>query len=715
VVAGCLLSVAITGAAVACSGDDGGETDGGGSDAEDDDTTNTPAAAAPALATRDDVLPVVTPTPREMRWLGPDPEVPATVVVSVAGTAIDPDLASSTAAISEALGRAGAVDIRVTPAGELASDRQADSDREADAEGGTAAPALTVNVGTIGDHTIAALLREAAVEVPDPLPAEGYALAAFARQDGSGEVVVAGADTAGTFYAAQTLRQLVGAGSVAAVGIVDHPAMGHRGAIEGFYGSPWTHEERLDQLTFYGRFKLNTYIYAPKDDPYHRDRWRDPYPADLVASLAELIEVAVANHVWFTFAVSPGVSICYSDPADVDALVSKLDALYRLGVRSFSIALDDIVHTRWNCDGDRDRYGEPTAEAAARAQVDLLNGLQHGFVAQRDGVRSLQMVPTEYRNTDDSPYRTVLREQLDPDIEVMWTGPMVVPAEITVDGAAAAARVFGRPTYVWDNTPVNDFPATEGRLILAPYDRRQVGLAAEVTGIVLNPMNQAAASKVQLIGAADFTWNDGAYDPRRAQRAAATYLAGGAGAATTPPHRTTSAGADPTSATGADPDTVEALLAFFDVENLAPTSASSGAVAQPQAPVLAGQLDAFRAAWRDGDRTGAIAGLRPYAERLAGAPDLIRANPTDAGFVADCQPWLDATALWGRALVATLDGLDADVAGDAARADAQLARSADLVRQARAIETIPGETRPQGPVRVADGVLDAFLDEAAAL
>jgi hyaluronoglucosaminidase len=472
--------------------------------------------------------------------------------------------------------------------------------------------------------------------------------------------------------------------------------MRHRGAIEGFYGSPWTQEERLDQLDFYGRFKLNTYIYAPKDDPYHRDRWREPYPPDRVADLRGLIDRAGANHVRFTFAISPGISICYSDPADVAALVAKLDAVYQLGVRAFSIALDDIVHTRWNCDGDAIRFGAPSAEAAARAQVELLNALQRGFIADHEGAQPVQMVPTEYRNTDDSPYRRVVREQLDPAAEVMWTGSMVVPAEITVDQAAAAAQVFGRPTFVWDNTPVNDFPATQGRLILAPYDRRQPGLSADVTGIVLNPMNQAAASKVQLIGAADFTWNDAAYDPARARRAAAAYLAGGTGA-------------------GADPGTVEALLAFFDVENLAPTSAASGIASQPQSPALAEQLDAFRAAWDGGDRSGAVRGLRPHARRLADAPAVIRNGVVDRAFVADSQPWLDATALWGQALLGSLDALDAEIAGDTAAAQRRFADAAALADRAAAIETIPGETRPQGPVKVADGVLDEFIAEVRAL
>jgi hyaluronoglucosaminidase len=672
---------------VACSGDFSGargESDRPG--VAGADTSTTPGD--PVLEARDDPLPMVTPTPREMRWLGPDVDVPSEVDV----VAADDVAAATTDAVTEMLRSAGARTVRLLRSGQ----------RER-----SEAP-LLVSVGTLGAAPTTSPLGDAGVEVPDDVQAEGYALAAFTREGGTADVVLAGADAAGTFYAAQTLRQLlIGTGgpgdatgpgapaAVAGVGVVDHPAMRHRGAIEGFYGSPWTQQERLDQIAFYGRFKLNTYVYAPKDDPYHRDRWRDPYPAELVTALQSLVDQAAVNQVRFTFAVSPGVSICYSDPADLAALVAKLDAVYELGVRAFSLALDDIVHTRWNCDGDRSRYGPPSSEAAARAQVELLNALQRGFIADHEGAQPLQMVPTEYRGTDDSPYRRVIREQLDPAVEVMWTGTMVVPPEISVDQAAAAGGVFGRRTLVWDNTPVNDYPPTEGRLILSPYNRRQRGLSTQVTGIVLNPMNQAAASKVQLIGAADFGWNDAAYDPVRAHRAAATHLAGGT--------------------TGADPPTVDALLAFFDLENLAPTSAASGTVSQPQAPALAQQLDAFRTAWDRGDRPGAIGGLRPYAERLAGAPDAIRRGVGDPGFVADARPWLDATALWGQALIATLDALDAQVAGDDSSAQARFDDADALADRAAAIETIPGETRPQGPVRVGDGVLDEFIAGARAL
>jgi hyaluronoglucosaminidase len=48
-------------------------------------------------------------------------------------------------------------------------------------------------------------------------------------------------------------------------------------------------------------------------------------------------------------------------------------------------------------------------------------------------------------------------------------------------------------------------------------------------------------------------------------------------------------------------------------------------------------------------------------------------------------------------------------------AAASRSAAGDLAARAGAIRTIPGETRPEGPVRVGDGVLDAFIAEADAL
>ncbi|EQD83687.1 hyaluronoglucosaminidase [Saccharopolyspora erythraea NRRL 2338] len=621
-------------------------------------------------------VPQVTPQPKKIERLGDDIAVRGRVQLVVDPMADKPtrDLAV------RVLEMAGADEVLVREPGQPEQSAH-----------------LTVRLGDRGAPGVTKGLQELGFHAPMPTPPEGYVLAG--RGGDQPTLVMGASDPSGAYYAVQTLRQLVSPGRIAGVGVSDSPRMPIRGSIEGFYGSPWTHAERMDQLAFYGDVKLNTYVYAPKDDPYHREQWRDPYPPDKLAEVKELIGQAAAHHVKFTFALSPGNSICYSDPRDVQTLVNKLRAVHDAGVRDFSIPLDDISYTRWNCPQDQAHYGAPSQGAAGRAQTDLLNQVQREFIATHPDVSPLQMVPTEYSDVEDSPYKTALRTGLDPRVLVMWTGDGVIPRRISVADAKAAEKVWGRKVFIWDNYPVNDFDNSVGRLMLGPYAKREPGLSAQVVGDVVNPMNQAAASKVVEIGAADFSWNDEDFDAQRAWRAAAEYLAGDRFAGGRP-------------GLSADPATVDSLLVFFDLEHMAPLA--SGKPWLEPAPELARRIAEFNRAWQAGDRAGAIAGLRGYAQAIKDAPQRIRAGAAP-DFVSDSGPWLDATVLWGDALLATLDGLEARAGRDEARAGERFAAAGKLADQAGQVHTVPGESRPQGPVRVADGVLDVFVEQAPGL
>ena len=105
-------------------------------------------------------------------------------------------------------------------------------------------------------------------------------------------------------------------------------AYGIRGIIEGFYGPPWSHRERLDLLAFCGAHRLNTFVYAPKDDPYHRESWREPYPPAELARLAELVEEARRHGVELHWTIAPGQDVCHSSDADFARLVAKVEQLW---------------------------------------------------------------------------------------------------------------------------------------------------------------------------------------------------------------------------------------------------------------------------------------------------------------------------------------------------------------------------------------------------
>jgi hyaluronoglucosaminidase len=614
------------------------------------------APLAAQVATR----PAIFPAPTELA-LGTGTIALGRAVTLVVGPGTDP----ATVALVEAILRDAGVDTiaRRTPA-----------------RGGQP----RVVIGT----TAAAVVRDALAGTTPDADAEGYTLAIVPA---TATITLAGHDADGLFHAVQTLRQLVQRATLPALTIRDHPAMPVRGTIEGFYGKPWTMAERTRHLDFLATVKANTYIYSPKDDPYARDRWREAYPAETLAQLGTLAAAAKRNHVDFVYAISPGPSVCFSAPADLRAMTAKFDALRGIGVHRFYVALDDIEYKKWNCDADQAAYGASGAAAAGRAQATLLNAVQAGITRHDPAAPPLIMVPTEYYDAKETPYKAALRQYLDPKVVVQWTGTDVVPPAISIPDAKAATKAFGRKTLLWDNYPVNDYAQTTGRLLLAPYARREAGLSGELTGILSNPMNQEAPSRVAVTGVAAFAWNDRDYDADRTQAFAASELAGGDARATA------------------------ALLTFFDTQHMAPTFGSQPW--QDQAPRLHALLDHVRDTLAGGDpaaRRAVLADLARTADDLAAAPDTIRAGVADASFAAQSRPWLDATALWGRALQQAAAGLAAADAASPAAAG-YFAAARDLAAQAAAIPSIPGATRFDGPVRIADGVLDRFVADAPGL
>ena len=162
-----------------------------------------------------------------------------------------------------------------------------------------------------------------------PKQDEGYFLRISPK-----EIVLAGNDEQGTFYAVQTLKQLLNDNQLPITEITDYPEVRFRGVVEGFYGTPWSHQARLRHLKFYGENKMNTYIYGPKDDPYHSSpNWRLPYPEKEAKQIKELVQVAKENAVNFVWAIHPGQDIKWNQE-DRDNLLAKFEKMYELGVRS---------------------------------------------------------------------------------------------------------------------------------------------------------------------------------------------------------------------------------------------------------------------------------------------------------------------------------------------------------------------------------------------
>jgi hyaluronoglucosaminidase len=280
-----------------------------------------------------------------------------------------------------------------------------------------------------------------------------------------------------------------------------------RGVIEGFYGEPWSHEERLQMIRFAGREGLNTWVHAPKDDPYHRARWRDPYPDEELAQLGELVVAAASSGVELAYAIAPGLDIQYTSDAELETLVAKCEQVRSAGVSAFQLLWDDIEHELSHAE-DEARYGGAERPSGA-AHCELSNAFREALPQPGP----LVVCPTGYAGTGDSAYRRSFSPGLHPEIVVYWTGPEVVSLGITREALnAAVARFRGHTLLLWDNYPVNDFDRS--RLFLGPLVGRDPRLAdGNCLGLIANAMVEAIPSKLALATVADWTRDPAGYDP----------------------------------------------------------------------------------------------------------------------------------------------------------------------------------------------------------
>ena len=128
-----------------------------------------------------------------------------------------------------------------------------------------------------------------------PTKIEGYTLNATRK----GDVVHATIGIALDHSLRYALNRLISWAATSEVELyVDEgPDFAVRGVVEGFYGKPWSHVQRMRGISYFGDYNMNTYFLAPKDIPWQRFNWRSPFDADFLSSTSELIEQGKKNAI----------------------------------------------------------------------------------------------------------------------------------------------------------------------------------------------------------------------------------------------------------------------------------------------------------------------------------------------------------------------------------------------------------------------------------
>ncbi len=447
----------------------------------------------------------------------------------------------------------------------------------------TTGGSIELVIGERGDEVIAPY------EASIPSKSEGYFLQVTPER-----IVIAGNDAHGTFYGVQSFLQVAAQPEVMTVSISDYPDVLERGVVEGFYGNNWSQTDRIRQFQFYGANKMNTYIYGPKDDPYHLARWREAYPTETAKKMEALVEEAKRNKVKFVWAIHPGNDIQWNK-TDSTNVVKKLEMMYKLGVRAFAVFFDDV----WGGEGTR-----------GIKQAELLNYVTDNFVRKYDDVEPLILCPTQYnRGWAGGSYLSELRDNLYKEVRIMWTGNSVVDF-INKGDMEWINNQIGRKAFIWLNYPVNDYCIS--RMLMGPTFGDDLNIANDLSGYTSNPMEYAEASMLSLYSIADYTWNMADYDSNASWERAIKYLM---------------------------PQNAEAFKVFCE-NNVDLGVNTHGLRRTNESPRFVAASKDFDAKMSDGYNAEAINKVRAEFDLLVSASDQLLATSESPELMAEITPWV---------------------------------------------------------------------------
>ncbi len=288
------------------------------------------------------------------------------------------------------------------------------------------------------------------------------------------------------------------------------------GIIEGFYGRPWSWEDRDSTLAFMQEHGYEFYIYAPKSDKFLRDQWKDAWPQAEFHRLSIFAQNCKENGIRFGIGLSPlEIYFDFSRQAKND-LKRKIRLINALKPDILSLLFDDMK-------GDNAKM--------AALQIDVLN-----YTMDVSDADSLIMCPTYYTTSSilekvfgkmPENYFEDIGKLTDPSVDIFWTGEEVCSNEYSETHLKTMTGLLGRKPFIWDNYPVNDGSRLAPFLRLRAFTGRPYRMSEWTAGHAVNPMNQARLSRIPMRSLQDNYVLKTGYSPEAAFVNAIQTLCGG--------------------------------------------------------------------------------------------------------------------------------------------------------------------------------------------
>ncbi len=248
------------------------------------------------------------------------------------------------------------------------------------------------------------------------------------------------------------------------------------GYIEGYYGKILSWKNRNLIIKSLYKNKMNTYLYAPKEDVCHRFCWRKKYSKKWRLSFRRFTEFSKKNQIDVIAGIAPGLDfnfkelICNkkkSTNSDFQALLDKAKQLLADGAKSIVLLLDDIPNNF------KKKFGDNISE-----------GTYHGILANKlsdELGQNIFFVPRIYADElieDEPSYLKDLSKTINPNQRIFYSGKNIVSKDMK--NYEKINKVLSNEIIIWDNFYANDY--CPRRFFIGPTSGRE-----NLKNIMINP------------------------------------------------------------------------------------------------------------------------------------------------------------------------------------------------------------------------------------
>jgi len=254
-----------------------------------------------------------------------------------------------------------------------------------------------------------------------------------------------------------------------------------RGYVEGYYGKLLTWTERYELVQHLSSLNLNTYCYAPKEDPQHRFSWRESHSSQWHDGFSQLCTTACDASVSIIAGIAPGLDFHFTPQGtsdDFTRLRTKAQQYLDNGATDIMVLWDDID----------DKFV---------AEIEISEGTAHARVVNElaDTLgRALWTVPRVYADEieNNNQYLEDFFAELQAQHTVLICGNAIVASRVQKTDLTRLSRTsikqnndikysdLKHRTVVWDNFYANDY--CPRRLFVGPWSGRE-----EIKDYLINP------------------------------------------------------------------------------------------------------------------------------------------------------------------------------------------------------------------------------------